>query len=101
MCVFQLSAQNQELMEQSVCLRERLQTESSVCDVELTQQLLNEMASCLTDLRSLCSVLTHTAHGRDPNLSLLLGISGENTRTLSNYSCYYGNRMLNKIIHMF
>ncbi|KAM9431828.1 centrosomal protein of 85 kDa isoform 2-T2 [Clarias gariepinus] len=73
--VKELSVQNQELMEQSVCLRERLQAESSVCDARLTQQLLGEMASCLTDLRSLCSVLTHTAHGRDPNLSLLLGIS--------------------------
>ncbi|XP_058232541.1 centrosomal protein of 85 kDa isoform X2 [Hemibagrus wyckioides] len=73
--VKELSAQNQELMEQSVCLHERLQAESSVCDVQLTQQLLTEMASCLTDLRSLCSVLTHTAHGQDPNLSMLLGIS--------------------------
>ncbi|XP_053467041.1 centrosomal protein of 85 kDa isoform X3 [Ictalurus furcatus] len=73
--VKELSAQNQELMEQSVCLRERLQAESSVCDVRLAQQLLDEMASCLSDLRSLCSVLTHTAHGRDPNLSLLLGIT--------------------------
>ncbi|KAK3515660.1 hypothetical protein QTP70_026417 [Hemibagrus guttatus] len=73
--VKELSAQNQELMEQSVCLHERLQAESSVCDVRLTQQLLTEMASCLTDLRSLCSVLTHTAHGQDPNLSMLLGIS--------------------------
>lgn len=81
MCVFQLSVQNQELMEQSVCLRERLQAESSVCDVRLAQQLLDEMASCLSDLRSLCSVLTHTAHGRDPNLSLLLGITGEYTHT--------------------
>ncbi|KAF4076185.1 hypothetical protein AMELA_G00227440 [Ameiurus melas] len=73
--VKELSAQNQELMEQSVCLRERLQAESSVCDVRLAQQLLGEMATCLSDLRSLCSVLTHTAHGRDPNLSLLLGVS--------------------------
>ncbi|XP_027010664.2 centrosomal protein of 85 kDa isoform X1 [Tachysurus fulvidraco] len=73
--VKELSAQNQELMEQSVCLHERLQAESSVCDVRLTQQLLTEMASCLTDLRSLCGVLTHTAHGQDPNLSMLLGIS--------------------------
>uniref|UniRef100_W5US40 Centrosomal protein of 85 kDa n=1 Tax=Ictalurus punctatus TaxID=7998 RepID=W5US40_ICTPU len=73
--VKELSVQNQELMEQSVCLRERLQAESSVCDVRLAQQLLDEMASCLSDLRSLCSVLTHTAHGRDPNLSLLLGIT--------------------------
>uniref|UniRef100_A0A8B9HHW0 Centrosomal protein 85 n=1 Tax=Astyanax mexicanus TaxID=7994 RepID=A0A8B9HHW0_ASTMX len=48
---------------------------SSPAGVQLTQQLHREMAACLSDLSSLCSVLTHTAHGKDPNLSLLLGIS--------------------------
>uniref|UniRef100_A0A4W4FIA1 Centrosomal protein of 85 kDa-like CC4 coiled-coil domain-containing protein n=1 Tax=Electrophorus electricus TaxID=8005 RepID=A0A4W4FIA1_ELEEL len=68
----ELSTQNQDLMEQSVSLRERLQAPSVGC---LTQQLHREMAACLRDLRSLCSVLTQRAQGHDPNLSLLLGIT--------------------------
>ncbi|KAG9283854.1 centrosomal protein of 85 kDa [Astyanax mexicanus] len=82
----ELLVQNQDLMEQGVGLRERLQASGGWADgevggalqlagVQLTQQLHREMAACLSDLSSLCSVLTHTAHGKDPNLSLLLGIS--------------------------
>lgn len=88
--VKELSLQNQDLMEEGVSLRERLQASGGSADggvrwevggalqpagVQLTQQLHREMAACLSDLSSLCSVLTHTAHGKDPNLSLLLGIS--------------------------
>ncbi|KAI4876575.1 hypothetical protein NFI96_001546 [Prochilodus magdalenae] len=88
--VKELSVQNQDLMEQTVTLRERLQATSLSGDgclqweadsclqpagVRLTRQLYTEMEACLIDLRSLCSVLTHTAQGKDPNLSMLLGIS--------------------------
>lgn len=41
----------------------------------LTQRLHVEIASCLSDLRSLCSILTQRAQGQDPNLSLLLGLT--------------------------
>lgn len=79
----QLSAQNQDLMEQKVTLQERLEElglDRSSCPLQpagarLTQRLHGEMASCLGDLRSLCNVLTQQAQGRDPNLSLLLGIT--------------------------
>uniref|UniRef100_A0A4W5LAJ0 Centrosomal protein 85 n=1 Tax=Hucho hucho TaxID=62062 RepID=A0A4W5LAJ0_9TELE len=82
----ELSAQNQELTEQNVTLHERLEdsekvnldrTSSSLrpSGARLTQRLHGEMASCLCDLRSLCNVLTQRSQGRDPNLSLLLGIS--------------------------
>ncbi|XP_017569916.2 centrosomal protein of 85 kDa isoform X2 [Pygocentrus nattereri] len=88
--VKELSVQNQDLMEQTVTLRERLQATAGSGDgcvrweadcslqpaeVQLTQKLYREMEACLSDLRSLCSVLTHTAQGQDPNLSMLLGIS--------------------------
>lgn len=84
----QLSAQNQELMEQNLTLHERLEdlervnldrTSSSLrpAGARLTQRLHGEMASCLCDLRSLCNVLTQRSQGRDPNLSLLLGITCE------------------------
>ncbi|XP_063341898.1 centrosomal protein of 85 kDa isoform X2 [Pelmatolapia mariae] len=41
----------------------------------LTKRLHTEIASCLSDLRSLCSILTQRAQGQDPNLSLLLGLT--------------------------
>ncbi|XP_006795961.1 centrosomal protein of 85 kDa isoform X2 [Neolamprologus brichardi] len=41
----------------------------------LTKRLHAEIASCLSDLRSLCSILTQRAQGQDPNLSLLLGLT--------------------------
>lgn len=84
--VFQLSAQNQELMEQNLTLQEQLsdpehrsssQASSALqpAGARLTQRLHVEIASCLSDLRSLCSILTQRAQGQDPNLSLLLGLT--------------------------
>ncbi|XP_027142232.1 centrosomal protein of 85 kDa isoform X1 [Larimichthys crocea] len=82
----ELSAQNQELMEQNLTLQERLsdpehrsssQASSALqpAGARLTQRLHVEIASCLSDLRSLCSILTQRAQGQDPNLSLLLGLT--------------------------
>lgn len=80
--VFQLSVQNQELMEHNLTLQERLQGEEPQSGrgllpvgARLTQRLYGEMAACLCDLRSLCNVLTQRAQGHDPNLSMLLGIA--------------------------
>ncbi len=80
--VFQLSAQNQELMEHNLTLQERLQGEEAPSGrgllpvgAQLTQKLYGEMAACLCDLRSLCNILTQRAQGHDPNLSMLLGIA--------------------------
>ncbi|XP_030637860.1 centrosomal protein of 85 kDa [Chanos chanos] len=83
----ELSGQNQELMEQNLTLQERLEevekgklsalehsSPSQATGARLTRQLHREMTACLSDLRSLCNVLTQRAQGRDPNLSLLLGI---------------------------
>lgn len=84
--VKELSVHNQELMEHNLTLQERLQGEdpSGLSDsnapllpagARLTQRLYGEMSACLCDLRSLCNVLTQRAQGRDPNLSMLLGIA--------------------------
>lgn len=59
----------------SSCSSSRLQPAGA----RLTQKLHLEMWSCLSELRSLCSVLTQRAQGQDPNLSLLLGLAGSNT----------------------
>ncbi|KAM4633416.1 centrosomal protein of 85 kDa isoform 2-T4 [Polymixia lowei] len=82
----ELSAQNQEMMEQNLTLQEQMgdsewknanQASSALqpAGARLTQRLHTEMSSCLCDLRSLCNVLTQRAQGQDPNLSLLLGIT--------------------------
>ncbi|XP_075897357.1 centrosomal protein of 85 kDa isoform X2 [Nelusetta ayraudi] len=93
----ELSSQNQELMEQNLTLQEQMSdggqpsssssgsssSGSSSCSssrlqpagARLTQKLHLEMWSCLSELRSLCSVLTQRAQGQDPNLSLLLGLA--------------------------
>ncbi|XP_070822623.1 centrosomal protein of 85 kDa [Chaetodon trifascialis] len=82
----ELSSQNQELMEQNLNLQEQMsdpeqrstsQASSALqpAGARLTQRLHVEIASCLSDLRSLCSILTQRAQGQDPNLSLLLGLT--------------------------
>lgn len=84
--VFQLSGRNQELMEQNLTLQEQMsdqeqqstsQASSALqpAGARLTQRLHLEIASCLSDLRSLCSILTQRAQGQDPNLSVLLGLT--------------------------
>ncbi|RVE55888.1 hypothetical protein OJAV_G00230580 [Oryzias javanicus] len=40
-------------------------------------QLLKEMSLCLLDLQALCKILAQRAQGKEPNLSLLLGIKSE------------------------
>ncbi|KAM4580285.1 centrosomal protein of 85 kDa isoform 2-T2 [Odontesthes bonariensis] len=86
----ELSTQNQELMEQNLTLQEQMgdpeqrsaDQASSVLQpagARLTQRLHLEIASCLSDLRSLCSILTQRAQGQNPNLSLLLGLTAPPT----------------------
>ncbi|XP_042296701.1 centrosomal protein of 85 kDa isoform X2 [Sceloporus undulatus] len=77
--VKEMSAQNQELMEKNLTLQEHLrqiEPDHLLSDetTHLTQELHRELASCLQDLQSVYSVVTQRAQGKDPNLSLLLGI---------------------------
>uniref|UniRef100_A0A5F8A6L3 Centrosomal protein 85 like n=1 Tax=Macaca mulatta TaxID=9544 RepID=A0A5F8A6L3_MACMU len=43
-------------------------------DLTVIDQLFKEMSCCLFDLKALCSILNQRAQGKEPNLSLLLGI---------------------------
>ncbi|XP_065713224.1 centrosomal protein of 85 kDa isoform X2 [Patagioenas fasciata] len=78
--VKELSVQNQDLIEKNLTLQERLrQAELTtqplpVKTARLAQELHSELASCLQDLQSVYSIVTQRAQGKDPNLSLLLGI---------------------------
>ncbi|NXA47088.1 CE85L protein, partial [Nothocercus julius] len=67
------------LAEENAALRERVrlaeQARPPAADkVPAADQLFREMSHCLYDLKALCSILTQRAQGKEPNLSLLLGI---------------------------
>uniref|UniRef100_A0A8B9IRW1 Centrosomal protein 85 n=1 Tax=Amazona collaria TaxID=241587 RepID=A0A8B9IRW1_9PSIT len=78
--VKELSVQNQDLIEKNLTLQERLRqaeltTQALPAETaRLAQDLHSELASCLQDLQSVYSIVTQRAQGKDPNLSLLLGI---------------------------
>uniref|UniRef100_H3BBB5 Centrosomal protein 85 n=1 Tax=Latimeria chalumnae TaxID=7897 RepID=H3BBB5_LATCH len=79
MAVKELSAQNQELIDRNLTLQEQLgqvdlSRQPKGETIQLTQKLHAELGKCLYDLQSVCNILTHRAQGKDPNLSLLLGI---------------------------
>ncbi|XP_053137128.1 centrosomal protein of 85 kDa-like isoform X2 [Hemicordylus capensis] len=71
--------ENQRFMEENASLREQIhqmeQSRQPVAEkLPVADQLFKEMSHCLFDLKALCSILTHRAQGKEPNLSLLLGI---------------------------
>ncbi|NWR05926.1 CEP85 protein, partial [Paradoxornis webbianus] len=78
--VKELSVQNQELIEKNLTLQERLRQAQVTAQplpadtAHLAHELHGELASCLQDLQSVYSIVTQRAQGKDPNLSLLLGI---------------------------
>ncbi|GCC26815.1 centrosomal protein of 85 kDa isoform X1 [Chiloscyllium punctatum] len=75
----ELSAQNQELIEKNLTLQEQLaQLDQSKQlpseSMHLLGRLQRELARSLHDLQAICNILTQRTQGKDPNLSLLLGI---------------------------
>ncbi|NWZ87112.1 CEP85 protein, partial [Poecile atricapillus] len=78
--VKELSVQNQDLIEKNLTLQEELRQAQLTAQplpadtAHLAQELHGELASCLQDLQSVYSIVTQRAQGKDPNLSLLLGI---------------------------
>uniref|UniRef100_A0A8C5KNS4 Centrosomal protein 85-like n=1 Tax=Jaculus jaculus TaxID=51337 RepID=A0A8C5KNS4_JACJA len=81
--------ENQRQAEETCCLldqsheadQSRQQTTHSKWprfDLTVIDQLFKEMSYCLFDLKALCSILNQRAQGKEPNLSLLLGIRSMN-----------------------
>uniref|UniRef100_A0A3Q4MSQ2 Centrosomal protein 85, like n=1 Tax=Neolamprologus brichardi TaxID=32507 RepID=A0A3Q4MSQ2_NEOBR len=74
MTVYYFSVENisssQQVMDEGLLV-------SSLAHVEIPEvdQLLKEMSLCLLDLQGLCSILAQRAQGKEPNLSLLLGMT--------------------------
>uniref|UniRef100_A0A672ZBC0 Centrosomal protein 85, like n=1 Tax=Sphaeramia orbicularis TaxID=375764 RepID=A0A672ZBC0_9TELE len=61
--------------EQQRQMEERLLVHPpSTAEMQELGQLLKEMSLCLLDLQALCSIQAQRAEGKEPNLSLLLGM---------------------------
>ncbi|NXD76699.1 CE85L protein, partial [Halcyon senegalensis] len=93
-------SENQRLMEENACLKEQVrQVEQSRQPVSekmpIADQLFKEMSHCLFDLKALCSILTQRAQGKEPNLSLLLGIRSLSCSTEENEN-YHSTETLSK-----
>ncbi|XP_062980798.1 centrosomal protein of 85 kDa-like isoform X2 [Elgaria multicarinata webbii] len=91
--------ENQRLMEENTSLREQIhqmeQSRQPVAEkLPVADQLFKEMSHCLFDLKALCSILTHRAQGKEPNLSLLLGIRSMNCSSEDEY--YHSAETLSK-----
>ena len=76
----QLGSQNQDLMEQNLILREQMtQFEQHTTDdgLRLQRRLMAELGLCFSELQSLVQVCLQRARGEDPNMSVLLGVTGQ------------------------
>ncbi|KAL1770035.1 centrosomal protein of 85 kDa-like isoform X1 [Sigmodon hispidus] len=72
---FSLPDQGQEAEQSGL---QTLRSKWPLFDLTVIDQLFKEMSYCLFDLKALCSILNQRAQGKEPNLSLLLGIRSMN-----------------------
>ncbi|XP_075453856.1 centrosomal protein of 85 kDa-like isoform X3 [Ascaphus truei] len=56
--------------------------------IPVAEQLFKEMSHCLFDLKALCSILNQRVQGKEPNLSLLLGIGSPYCSSGENEACH-------------
>lgn len=79
-----LCLENEKLKEENSYIREQLEdllvSRQPLSEkMPVAEQLFKEMSHCLFDLKALCSILNQRAQGKEPNLSLLLGICSVNS----------------------
>ncbi|XP_077018871.1 centrosomal protein of 85 kDa-like isoform X2 [Tamandua tetradactyla] len=72
-CALLDQGQEAELSRQQAVLSKK-----PLLDLAVIDKLFKEMSYCLFDLKALCSILNQRAQGKEPNLSLLLGIRSMN-----------------------
>ncbi|KAM4771365.1 centrosomal protein of 85 kDa-like [Rhinophrynus dorsalis] len=84
--------QLQELVEEMKLSRQPLSEKFPVAD-----QLFKELSHCLFDLKALCSILNQRVHGKEPNLSLLLGIGSVNCSSEESETCHSTESLTKKL----
>ncbi|XP_041420546.1 centrosomal protein of 85 kDa-like isoform X2 [Xenopus laevis] len=65
--------------------------------IPVAEQLFKLMSHCLFDLKALCSILNQRVHGKEPNLSLLLGIVSLNSSFEENEACQSTESLTKKL----
>ncbi|XP_069091476.1 centrosomal protein of 85 kDa-like [Pleurodeles waltl] len=72
-------SESQRLREENSSLKEQVNQMQMLRQplsekIPMADQLFKELSHCLFDLKALCSILNQRAQGKEPNLTLLLGI---------------------------
>ncbi|KAM4693998.1 centrosomal protein of 85 kDa-like isoform 2-T2 [Discoglossus pictus] len=85
--------ENQKLKEENAHMRRQIeeiqQSQLPMSEkIPLAEQLFKEMSHCLFDLKALCSILNQRVQGKEPNLSLLLGIGSLNSPSDEAEACH-------------
>ncbi|KAL3881151.1 hypothetical protein ACJMK2_027609 [Sinanodonta woodiana] len=73
----ELASKNQDLMDQNLILKEQIkhmEQQTTDDNQRLQRQLVHEMGICFLELQSLIQICMERAEGKDPNMSLLLGV---------------------------
>ncbi|XP_077977570.1 centrosomal protein of 85 kDa-like [Glandiceps talaboti] len=73
----ELATQSQEMYEHNLNLQEKVQEyEQSLTSetMKVYNKLMKEMTACIVDLRGITQICTQRAEGKDPNISMLLGL---------------------------
>ncbi|XP_068087466.1 centrosomal protein of 85 kDa-like isoform X2 [Hyperolius riggenbachi] len=94
-----LLLENEKLKEEnrSICtqLEELLMSRQPLSEkMPVAEQLFKEMSHCLFDLKALCSILNQRVQGKEPNLSLLLGIRSVNCSSEDHEASHHSKEAL-------
>ena len=77
--IFQLSTQNETLIEKNLSLGDKvkeLEQKQMGEQAKVEQKLLKELMACYSELQGLVQICIQRAEGQDPNISVLLGGKG-------------------------
>ncbi|XP_053314908.1 centrosomal protein of 85 kDa-like [Spea bombifrons] len=98
-----LCLENQKLKEENLAMRMQMEelhlSRQPLSEkIPVAEQLFEEMSHCLFDLKALCSILNQRVQGKEPNLSLLLGIASANCFSEENETCHSTESITQKLL---
>ena len=65
-------------MDENLILKDQIKKhEAMIADENQKLQFVSEMSICFLELQSLVQIIVQMAEGKEPNISLLLGMAGK------------------------